>query len=239
MRILAVGCHPDDLELNCYGTLAKYVKLGHEVYICGVSNGDQGHFRIMPEELAKIRFNEAKAAAEIIGAKEYVNLGGHDTMISRYDKKLEGKLIDYIRHVSPDLIIAQPPEDYMSDHIETSALTFNAAFNATLPHLCTEGNGMPKKVPSNIAIYYMASATKTLFTPTHYVDITDELELKVEAMKCHKSQIEWLGEHDGIDTISGITAQAIVYGKICGKKYAEGFRACPHDCRVKAENLLP
>ena len=57
MKILAIGCHPDDLEIHCYGTLAKYIKQGHEVYICGVSNGDQGHYKRMPEELAAIRFN--------------------------------------------------------------------------------------------------------------------------------------------------------------------------------------
>ena len=59
MNILAIGCHPDDLEIGCYGTLAKYVKLGHEVSVCHVANGNLGHVEIMPEELARIRFEEA------------------------------------------------------------------------------------------------------------------------------------------------------------------------------------
>ena len=239
MRILAVGAHPDDLEIECYGTLAKYVKQGHEVYICVVSNGDLGHYEIMPEELAKIRFEEGKAASKVIGAKDYVNLGGHDTMISRYDKTLEYKLIDYIRQVCPDLILAQYPDDYMSDHIEASALTFNAAFNATLPHLATPGNPMPKQVPSLMPIYHFAASSKAIFNPTEFVDISDEIELKLQAMRCHKSQLQWLGEHDGVDTLSGILSQDGAYGKLVGVKYAEGFVPCRHDSRMTVKRLLP
>ena len=59
MRVLAIGCHPDDLEIACYGTLAKYAKLGHEVFVCHIANGNLGHVEIMPEELRAMRFEEA------------------------------------------------------------------------------------------------------------------------------------------------------------------------------------
>lgn len=239
MKILAVGCHPDDLEFECFGTLAKYVKQGHEVYICVVSNGDQGHYKIMPEELAKIRLEEGKAAAKVIGAKEYVNLGGHDTKISRYDKKLEGKLIDYIRKVCPDLILAQYPDDYMSDHNETSALTFNAAFNATLPHIATEGNEMPESVPDVMPIYYFSPDSKMNFMPTDFVDISEEMELKIKALHCHKSQMEWLTEHDGVDTAEGMKAQCLAYGRLTSVTYAEAFTPCRHSLRMSTKRLLP
>ena len=58
MRILAIGCHPDDLEIGCYGTLAKYAQQGHEVSVCHVANGNLGHVEILPEELRKIRYEE-------------------------------------------------------------------------------------------------------------------------------------------------------------------------------------
>lgn len=239
MKILAVGAHPDDLEIECYGTLAKYVKKGHKVYVCVVSSGDLGHYTIMPEELAKIRYEEGKAAAQIIGATDYINLGGHDTMISRYDKKLEYKLVDYIRKICPDLILAQYPDDYMSDHIETSALAFNAAFNATIPHLITEGNTMPEKVPSVIPFYYYAPSSKCAFKPTEFVDISEEMDVKLKALKCHKSQLDWLGEHDGTDTVSGVEHQDGAYGRLAGVRYAEGFTTCRHSVRLSTKRFLP
>ena len=60
MNILAIGCHPDDVEIACLGTLAKCVKRGDKVIVCHVSNGNLGHVIIPPDELAAIRKNEAK-----------------------------------------------------------------------------------------------------------------------------------------------------------------------------------
>ena len=60
MNVLAIGCHPDDVEIACSGTLAKYVKRGDKVIVCHVSNGNLGHVIIPPDELAVIRKNEAK-----------------------------------------------------------------------------------------------------------------------------------------------------------------------------------
>jgi LmbE family N-acetylglucosaminyl deacetylase len=69
MNILAIGCHPDDLEIFCGGTLRKYVKNGHKVFMCHVANGNLGHKVIKPDELRLIRKNEAIRAAAIIGAE--------------------------------------------------------------------------------------------------------------------------------------------------------------------------
>lgn len=239
MKVLAIGCHPDDLEINCYGTLAKYVKQGHEVYVCGVTNGDQGHYKIMPEELAKIRYEEAKEASKVIGATEYYNLGVHDALVSRYDTEALNKLIDYIRKVNPDLIITQYHQDYMMDHEETSALVLRAAFMATLPHYCTKKGVYPTTVPKDIPIYYMSADSKLVFKESEYVDITEEMELKIKAIMCHKSQLEWLSEHDNYDTVNYIKSQANVYGTLCCVKYAEAFKACEHAQRVSPKNLLP
>ena len=239
MKILAIGCHPDDLEINCFGTLAKYVKRGHEVYVCGVTNGDQGHYRIMPEELAKIRYQEAKKASEIIGATEYYNLGVHDALVSRYDMPAVNKLVDYIRKVSPDAIITQAPDDYMSDHVETSALVFRAAFMATLPHYCTKEGEYPEKVPLPIPIYYMTSDSFTHFNETEYVDISEEMDLKLKALACHQSQLSWLSEHDGMDTLEFVKSQSMVFGSLVGVKYAEMFKMCPHAQRGTAIDILP
>ena len=68
MNILAIGCHPDDLEIGCGGTLALYAKNGHNVYMCHVANGDKGHAVIMPDELGKLRTLEAEASGATLGA---------------------------------------------------------------------------------------------------------------------------------------------------------------------------
>src|SRR5439155_3780498 len=77
MRVLAVGAHPDDLEILCGGTLARYVQEGHEVVMCHATRGDRGSFIHTSEEIAQIRGEEAARAAEIAGA-QYVSLGLHD-----------------------------------------------------------------------------------------------------------------------------------------------------------------
>jgi LmbE family N-acetylglucosaminyl deacetylase len=74
MRVLAIGCHPDDIEIGCGGTLAKYAKLGHEVFSCHVANGNMGHAIIMPDELRRIRTKEAEEAGAVLGVKEVFNI---------------------------------------------------------------------------------------------------------------------------------------------------------------------
>lgn len=103
MNILAVGCHPDDLEIGCGGTLSTYVGQGHAVFMCHVANGDKGHTVIMPEELKKIRENEAVQAGRIIGAKEVINLDIPDLGVNSYNETTVNKLIDVIRETKPDV----------------------------------------------------------------------------------------------------------------------------------------
>ena len=235
MNVLAVGCHPDDLEINCFGTLAKFAKRKDNVYVCGVANGNLGHYTIMPEELAEIRYEEAKKAAKIIGAKEYINLGVNDAYVSRYDRCATDKLIDIIRSIKPDLIITHYPKDYHMDHDETSALVMNAAFTATLPHYFTSVAGCV----GNIPIYFMSPSTKNSFHSTDYVDITEELELKLNAISCHKSQTEWLREHDHLDLLEIVKSQDRTNGRQCGVVYAENFQVCELKQRGGCRHLLP
>ncbi len=235
MRILAVGCHPDDLEINCFGTLHKYVKAGHEVTVCGVTNGNLGHAEIMPEELAKIRYAEAKNAAETIGAKEYINLGADDCFVSRYDRELTNKVVDVIRRVRPDVLITQHPKDYHMDHEETSALVVNAAFLATVPHYYTKVAGYVE----SMQIFYMMRDTINNFLTTDYVDITEEIEVKLKAIACHKSQVEWLKEHDKIDLLDACRSQDRTFGRQCAVPYAEGFQICEHELKIGCKHLLP
>ena len=87
MRVLFIGAHPDDIEIECGGTMAKCAKRGDTVICCHLSDGDLGHVQIMPEELGKIRREETKKALTLGGASEVIWGGFHDLAI--YDNNKE------------------------------------------------------------------------------------------------------------------------------------------------------
>ncbi len=116
MRVLGIGCHPDDLEIACSGTLRKYVEQGADVYMCHVANGDQGHVVIAPGPLAKLRAAEAEKAGAFIGAKQVFNIDVHDMQINRHDQAAINAIADVVRIARPDVIITHSDDDYMQDH---------------------------------------------------------------------------------------------------------------------------
>ena len=134
MKVLAVGCHPDDLEIACSGTLRKYVEQGAEVYMCHVANGCLGHVIIEPEELRIIRTKEAEEAGKIIGAKQVFNLDVPDLEINSHNLEVMDAMADVVRFVRPDVMITHNPDDYMLDHTETSIIATNGAFCSGLNH---------------------------------------------------------------------------------------------------------
>jgi LmbE family N-acetylglucosaminyl deacetylase len=81
LRVLAVGAHPDDLENACAGTLAKFARAGHHVIMCYVCKGDAASYELTPEEIAALRAQEAKEAADVIGAELIAGLGLGDSQV--------------------------------------------------------------------------------------------------------------------------------------------------------------
>lgn len=234
MKVLAVSCHPDDMEICCGGTLLRCVKRGDEVTVCHVANGDMGHVEIGKEELRKIRIGEAKKAGDMAGFKT-VTCDIGDLLVNSASKEQHDKLVKIIRDADPDFIITHGPDDYMGDHVETSKLVFKASFSATVPHYEPQ-LGAPSRV---VPIYYMDNASLLNCEPTEYVDITDELETKIEMLLCHESQMEWLAAHDSNDIVDNTRVFARFRGIQSGVKYAEGFRQLRIDHRVTTKRLLP
>ncbi len=235
MNILAIGAHPDDLEIACFGTLARYVKAGHSVSVCHVSNGNLGHFVIEPEELSKIRYNEAQKAADIIGAKHY-SLDIDDQYVNSADDEQVKRLVRVLREVKPDLIITHSERDYHRDHVQTYQLVFRATCAASLVHY-RDGVDLPST--GICPLYQMDTLANTGFEPTEYVDISDTIELKLQALSCHESQVIWMKEHDKIDFIDFVRSSSKVRGYQCGVAYAEGFRADMNYGRRTVKRLLP
>ena len=123
----------------------------------------------------------------------------------------------------------------MPDHTAVSRLVFDASFGATIPNYKTKQSGVAKLVP----IYYMDPLAGVNFQPTEYVDITEEIDLKIRMLECHESQLVWMREHDGIDFADMVRTCSRYRGYQCGADYAEGFRLCQVYLKGTTKRLLP
>ncbi len=241
MNVLAIGCHPDDVEIACAGTLLKCVERGDKVIVCHASTGNLGHVIIPPDELTKIRAEEAKKAGRIAGI-EVICAGFDDLDIYSDNKEARDRMIDVIRYAQPDVIITHDPNDYMPDHTAVSKLVFDASFAATLPnmtdypHRYSAEDGEPAKL---VPIYYMDTLAGVDFQPTEYVDISSVIETKIEMLECHESQLVWMREHDNIDFADMVRTCSRYRGYQCGADHAEGFRQCQVYLKGTTKRLLP
>ena len=233
LRVLAVGAHPDDVELLCAGTLAKFARKGNKVFIIHVCNGDLGGKGISRKKLAQVRKAESKESGDLIGANV---LGPICCDLGTFlNKDNVHKLIELIRQVKPDIIMTHSPDDYMSDHVNTSRLVFEASFGATVPNYKTRSKAHELIVP----VFYMDTLAGINFLPTDYVDITKEWEIKKKMFLCHRSQHGWLKGHHKADATELMETMARFRGVQCGVKLAEGFRKMDVWGRLKPERLLP
>ena len=234
MVVLVISAHPDDVEIACAGTLAKCVKRGDRVVVCHASTGNLGHVIIPPNELIEIRKNEAITAGKMAGIEV---IGGLFNDLDIYDnnKQARDKIVDVIKKVNPDFIITHNPDDYMPDHTAISRLVFDASFTASLPNYKSKESSHANLVP----IYYMDTLAGVNFQPTEYVDITEEIDLKIKMLNCHESQIVWMRDHDGIDFPDMVKTCSKYRGYQCGVAYAEGFRQCQVYLKGTTKRLLP
>jgi LmbE family N-acetylglucosaminyl deacetylase len=189
LRILVIGAHPDDCEIKAGGVTAMYRAARHHVKYVSVTNGEAGHQRLQPAELAATRKAEAQAVAKLMGI-EYDVLGNRD---GRLQPTLEARfeLIGLIRRYQPDLILTHRPNDYHPDHRATSTLVCDAAYMVIVPHIVPE-------VPAlrvNPVIAYLSDHFQrpAPFAPTVVVDVEPVLESILDQMECHRCQFyEWL-----------------------------------------------
>ncbi|MBI3962324.1 MAG: PIG-L family deacetylase [Deinococcus sp.] len=233
LTILGIGAHPDDLEILCGGTLARYTQAGQKVVMAHLCTGDKGHYVIPPRELVPMRDAEARAAAALIGA-ESVSLGVPDIELHP-DQKTRELVAEFIRQVRPQLIITHDPGDYLVDHITASQLAIDGSFMATLPQFKSV-HPFLEKLP---AVYFMDTLLGVNFQPTEYVDISDTFPLKREMMRQHQSQLKWLLDHDNTDFLAELETMARFRGLQCGVRYAEAFRPYHVWGRVRPARLLP
>lgn len=189
LRILIIGAHPDDCEIKAGGITAMYRAAGHHVKFVSVTNGESGHQRLQPAELAATRKSESMAVADLMGI-EYEILGNPD---GRLQPTIEARfeMIALIRRYRPDLILTHRPNDYHPDHRATSTLVCDAAYMVIVPHIVPE-------VPAlrvNPVIAYLSDHFQrpVPFAPTIVIDVEPVLESILDQMECHRSQFyDWL-----------------------------------------------
>ena len=198
-----------------------------------MANGNLGHVHICPEELREIRSLEARKAGALAGIP-VITCDIGDLMVYP-DREQRSKVVQVIRDVNPDVIITHSPDDYMPDHTAVSKLVFDASFAASVQHY-PDASG--ESVPVT-PLYYMDTLAGVNFMPTEYVDISDTMDLKLEMLECHESQMKWMRDHDHIDFAEFVKTCARFRGLQCGVTYAEAFTQCQAWPKLTTRRMLP
>ncbi|MBM7566186.1 PIG-L deacetylase family protein [Paenibacillus sacheonensis] len=235
MNVLAICAHPDDAEIWCGGTLAKYANRGDKVTIAIATNGEVGSATHTKEEIAEIRKGESIAAAKVIGA-DLLWLGYRDEFFfDSEDARLA--FIEAMRASRADVVLTHWPEDlYNPDHTITGRMANDVAIMTTVPNIKTASPPLAK-IP---IVYFIESVAGLGFQPEEYVDITDTFEAKKEMLAEHKSQIgDWLQDQYGSNAMEMIEITSRFRGIQCGVLYAEGFIRAKAYPRNIAGSLLP
>ncbi|UCG07168.1 MAG: PIG-L family deacetylase [Desulfobacterales bacterium] len=190
--IMVVTPHPDDAEYGVAGTVARWTREGKCVIYVVCTNGDKGtnNPSVKPEELAEIRKQEQMAAADILGVREVIFLGLPDQGLED-TPQFRKQIVRLIRQHRPAIIVtADPYRRYVwhRDHRITGQVVLDAVFPYARDHLAypdlIEEGLQPHKV------------REMLFWATEDInyrsDITDTFDLKIAALRCHKSQVRQL-----------------------------------------------
>ena len=187
---LAIVAHPDDTEFGCSGTIAKWAQAGCEIHFILLTSGDKGTDdpNADPEELRRVREEEQQAAAEILGVKSCVFLRFNDGELE-YNLKMRGEVVRQIRRFKPEVILSWDPltRNYRMhpDHRVSGQLALDGAFPAAM---------MPLSYPEQLREEGLAvHRTKKLLlfgtdAPDYFVDISEVMEKKFQAMMAHPSQ---------------------------------------------------
>jgi len=220
MNILALVAHPDDAEFSVAGTLYKYKRQGHNIFIALTTSGNQGsNTHKTRKEIAAVREKEQLAAARLLGAKvrflRYDDQGLLDTTHSRKS------VIDAIRWANPDVILTHYPSDPSTDHGTTGKIAGEVMLS--LPGKLIPADEKPIfKKPS---LFFFDTAAGIDFLPEAYVDISEVFDLKIQTLSKHQSQIAWMGVFAEDNLIELCRARDRVRGMQYGCQYAEAYRA--------------
>ena len=233
--VLAVMSHPGEVSTLCFGTLAKYKKMGAKVSWCCVTDGAGGH-KMLPKDMAKLaaeRQVHERATAKLIGANVSF-LGVQDCMAFKMDDYIL-KIVDVIRQVQPTVVITHYPDDHHPDNRYVSQATLTAAAIASTFNIKTAHEATTVRP----ALFYVDAWVHKTFVPHHYVDITSTFALKMKALANNKLGVAWLRDFDNMSIFDLVETNAKAHGLQSGCKYAEAFQVEPHWPSPASTYVLP
>lgn len=221
-RVLVVTPHPDDAEGGCGGTLARWIKEAGTEAVCVLcTNGDKGTSdrELSPAALAAIREREQRAASAVLGVREVVFLSYPDGGLED-TRQFRGELVRQIRRHKPEVVLCIDPLRTVShthrDHRISGQATLDAAFSYAWSYLhFPEQLTLEGLEPHRVGEAYLWGSE----APDVYVDISDYLDLKAEALYRHASQMG-----DPAKRGERVRERAARQGEAAGISYAETFR---------------
>ena len=219
--ILAIGAHPDDVELGCGGTLAKLIAEGKSVAVVDLTQGELG-----TRGTNLTRAAEAAAAVKILGINERVNLQMKDGFLIN-SEEYQLRIVRMIRKFRPDIVFANAIDDRHPDHAKGCKLVSDACFLSGLIKIETFLDGQPQEAwrPKHIFNYIQWKPV----APDFVVDISNFMEKKIEACLAYKTQFydpestEPMTPIATKDFLESLTYRAQDLGRLAGVQYAEGF----------------
>ncbi len=228
---IAIAAHPDDIELMMAGTLLLLGKAGYEIHYMNLSGGNCGSVKYPAAAIKKIRLAEAKNAAQILGAHFHPPFCNDLEIV--YDIKTLRRVTSVIREVKPTIVLTHSPEDYMEDHINTCRLAVTASFARGMPNF----ESKPVRPADNYDCTICHALPHTLtddfrrrIIPGAFVNTSSVQEKKLEALKAHKSQQNWLDISQKMNSyLQAMEDISLKVGEMSGVfKYAEGWRRHSH-----------
>lgn len=213
--VLAIGAHPDDVEVGCGGTIILAADADLDVVVATLTSGETASRGTSDD-----REHEGERAAEILGATTYPSLGLPDGRVG-VDPAHRTALLELIRELEPRIVLAPYDQDRHPDHAAAGRLAREASFLAGLPRL---GEGTPHR-PAHV-YHYMVHHP---FPPSFVVDVSRVWDRKWRAVRAHESQFGPEGRSRGpVDPgrfLQVVEAWATVHGAMIGVERGEAFHS--------------
>ena len=222
LDLLAFGVHPDDVELSCAGTLLVEIKKGKKVGIIDLTRGELG-----TRGTGETREEEAANSAKILGVNARDNLDMSDGFFKN-DEENQRKIIAVLRKYQPEIVLCNAPDDRHPDHGRAARLVADSAFLSGLRKI--EIFDKKKRLEFWRPKYVFNYIQDQYFAPSFVIDISEVIEIKLEAIKAFKTQF-FVNKTDAepqtyISTpefLEGVINRSKMFGKMIGVKHAEGF----------------